>query len=307
MAGGVITRSNHPDALWPGVKKWFGKEYSKWPALWSQMFDENSSDKAWEYIIETTGFGLAAVKAEGESITYDSDSEGAKTTLTHVVRGLGYIVTREEMEDDLYVQVSQARGRSLAFSINTTVETVHANTFNRAFSGSYVGGDGVALISTAHPTLSGNQSNKLTVAADFSEAALEALCIQISNTQNSRGLNINLKGQKLLISTADSFNAERVLKSELRTATANNDINASRSMGVIPGGFLVNPYFTDTDAWFVKTNIPEGSGLVSYWRRKADLERDNDFDTENAKAKSTVRFVNGWGDWRSVFGSEGAG
>lgn len=306
MAGGVITRSNHPDALWPGVKLWFGKEYAKWPALWSQMFEDMDSDKAYEKLIEATGFGMARKKPEGASIEYDSDYEGTINILTHIVWGLGYIVTREEIEDDLYAEVSKTRGKSLSFSINTTIETIHANVLNFGFTNSapYLGGDGVPLFSASHPTASGSQSNLMT-AADFSETSLEDGLKQLAQFTNARGLKINPTAQKLIVSTADMFNAERVMGSPLRTSTANNDINATRSMGMIPGGVVVNPYLTDLDAWFLKTNVPDG--LVSLWRRRAgNLEKDNDFDTENAKAKSTVRLVAGWGDYRGVLGSAGA-
>lgn len=300
----VITRSNHPDALWPGVKVWFGKTYAELPRQWGEIFDMDTSDKAYEYLIETTGFGLAPVKSEGASISYDSDGEGYKTTLTHVVTGLGYIVTREELEDNQYAAVSKTRSKALAFSMRQTQETIHANVLNRAFSTSYPIGDGAALLSASHPTRSGNQSNLIAVAADFSEASLESLVVQIANAQNNRGLRIGLRGEKLIVPTAEMFNAERILKSQLRTGTANNDINAVRSMGVLPGGVAVNNYLTDTDAWFIKTNAP--NGMVSYWRRQPGLEQDNDFDTENAKAKSTQRFVAGAGDWRAMYGSAGA-
>lgn len=303
---GVITRSNHPDALWPGVKVWFGKEYGQFPRLWSEFFTKRQSDKAWEYLIEATGFGLAPVKAEGASIAYDSDQQGYKNTLYHVVYGLGYIVTREELEDDLYTEVSQTRASSLAFSMRTTAEIVHANILNRGFTGgSYAGGDGVALFSTAHPTLSGNQANTLAAAADFSEASLEDAIKVLMQMKNSRGLNIPVTATKLMVHPTEAFNAERVLKSNLRPGTANNDINAIRSMNILQDGFVVNPYLSDFDSWFLKTDVP--NGLVSMWRREVELERDNDFDTENAKAKSTMRFVPGWGDWRGAFGVQGAG
>jgi hypothetical protein len=302
---GVITRSNHPDALWPGVKVWFGKEYGQFPRIWSEFFTKRQSDKAWEYLIEATGFGLAPVKAEGASIAYDSDQQGYKNTLYHVVYGLGYIVTREELEDNLYTEVSQTRASSLAFSMRTTGEIVHANILNRGFTGgSYAGGDGVALFSTAHPTLSGNQANTLAAAADFSEASLEDAIKVLMQMKNSRGLNIPVTATKLMVHPTEAFNAERVLKSNLRPGTANNDINAIRSMNILQDGFVVNPYLSDLDSWFLKTDVP--NGLVSMWRREVELERDNDFDTENAKAKSTMRFVPGWGDWRGSFGVAGA-
>lgn len=305
MAGGVITRSNHPDALWPGVKAWFGKEYKTWDPLWSQMFEDRDSDKAYEYVIEATGFGMAQQKPEGQSIIYDSDFEGTKNIFVHIVWGLGYIVTREEIEDDLYAEVSKTRGKSLTFSIKTTVETIHANVLNNGFTNSapYLGGDGVPLFSASHTSASGAQSNLLT-AADFSETALEDGLKQIMQTKNARGLNINPTAEKLIVSTYDAFNATRVLETQLRTGTANNDINATKAMGMIPGGVVVNPYLTDQDAWFLKTNVPDG--LISMWRRRpGELEKDNEFDTENAKAKSTVRFAAGYGDFRGVYGNPG--
>lgn len=299
----TITRSNHPDALWPGVKAWFGKTYPTLPKQWTALFEKETSDKAFEKIIETTGFGLAPSKSEGSSITYDSDAEGYKNTAYHVVYGLGYIVTREEMEDDLYVEVSKSRSRSLAFSMNQTTENVHANIFNRGFDTAYPIGDGAAFFSASHPTRSGNQANLLTVAADFSETSLESMLIQIQGAKNNRGLQLALNGEKLLVSRNDMFNATRILQSQLRSGTANNDINAMKAMGVLPGGVVVNQYLSDTDAWFVKTNAPEGT--VSYWRREVQLEQDNDFDTENVKAKATMRFVPTVNDWRGWFASPG--
>lgn len=300
---GVITRSNHPDALWPGVKDWFGLSYDKHPKEWREIFDPQSSDKAYEYLVEATGFGLASVKPEGQSVVYDSDQQGVKNTWTNVTYGLGYIVTEEELEDDQYEYVSRRRARSLAFSMNQTEEIVHANVLNRAFSGSYVGGDGVSLISAAHPTLSGAQSNLIT-AADFSEASLEDGLKQIARATNARGLKIALQATKLIVSVGDMFNAQRILYSELRPGTANNDINAVKSMGMLPSGVTVNHYLTDQDAWFLQTNAPDG--LVSLRRRELVFQQDNDFDTDNAKAKSTQRYVPGWGDWRGLYGSEGA-
>lgn len=305
MAGGVITRSNHPDALWPGVKAWFGKDYKTWEPIYSQIFDGMDSDKAYEKVIEATGFGLAQVKPEGQSIIYDSDFEGYVNTFTHVVYGLGYIVTREEIEDDLYAEVSRTRGKSLTFSIKTTIEKVHANVLNNGFTASapYLYGDGVPLFSASHPTNSGAQSNLLT-AADFSETALEDGLKQIWAAKNARGLEINPTAEKLIVHTDNAFNAERVTGSPLRTSTANNDINATRSMGMVPGGVVASPYLTDTDGWYLKTNVPDG--LMTMWRRRpGDLEKDNEFDTENAKAKSTVRFSAGPGDWRGIYGNAG--
>lgn len=298
----AITRSAHPSALWPGVKAWFGRMYNEHPAEWSRIFEKDTSNKAYEKVVETTGFGLAPIKSEGASVAYDTDGEGITSTLTHVVYALGYVVTREELDDNLYREVSERRAKGLAFSMRQTAEIVHANILNRAFSSSYTGGDGVALCSNAHPTRAGNQSNLLT-AADLSESALEDAVKTINQAKNARGLRIAVRPRRLIISTDDEFNAQRILKSELRVGTANNDINALRVMGSIPE-IVSNHYLTDMDAWFVQTDVPEG--LLSYWRNEVDLTKDQDFDTENAKAKARMRFATGWGDFRSVFGSAGA-
>jgi hypothetical protein len=298
-----ITRSNHPSLLWPGVKGIFGLSYAELPSEWSQIFEQEDSDKYQEVLVEATGFGLAAVKPEGASISYDTDMEGYKNTLVHAVYGLGFIVTREEMEDNKYTEVASRRAKGLAFSMNTTTEIIHANVLNRAFSTSYPQGEtGVALCSASHVTQSGTQSNLLT-AADMSESALEDAVKAINQMKNSRGLNIGARVKRLICHTDDEFNATRILKSDLRTGTANNDVNAIKAMGSIPE-ITPNHYLTDNDAWFIQTNVPEG--LKSMWRRKPGLEKDNDFDTENAKAKSTMRFAAGAGDWRCIAGSAGA-
>lgn len=279
---------------------WFGKNYDRWEKVWPQIFDKRRSTKAYEKLAEATTFGLASVKSEGDAIVYDSDAEGYLTVLYNIVYGLGYIVTREEMEDDQYTEVSQTRSSSLVWSMATTEEVAHANVFLNGFSSSYVGGDGVSLFSAAHPTLSGNQSNLLSTAASFSESALEDVLKQIYLEQNSRGLQINPKAQTLVVGTNNIFNAERVMNSQLRPSTANNDINATKAMGVLPGGVVANPYFGSSNAWYVTTNVLDG--LVSLWRREVELEQDNDFDTQNAKALATMRFVPGWGDWRGAVG-----
>lgn len=300
----VITRSAHPSLLWPGVHSIFGDSYNEYPAEWSQIFDKQTSNKAWEDIVEVGGFGLAPVKTEGAPIQYDTDAEGYKNRLQHTVYGLGYMVTREELEDGQYAQVSRKRSRKLARSMRTTAEIVHANILNRGFSTSYVGGDGVALLSTAHPTAAGNQANKLAVDADLTEASLEDMLTLISGFKDRRGLPIVAKGMKLVVAPGAEFNARRILGSPLRVGTPNNDLNAIKDMGLIPGGVIVNHYLTDPDAWFIITD--QDDGLVSMWRREVELEQDNDFDTENAKAKATMRFLAGWGDWRGVVGSPGA-
>lgn len=301
---GVITTGNHPKALWPGMHAFWGRQYNEHPQEWSKIFDTESSEKNYEEDTEVTGFGLATVKAQGTAISYDSETQGPTTRYTHVTYGLGYIVTREELEDNLYEVVSKRRIKALSFSVRSTEETVAANILNRAFNSSYVGGDGKEMCATDHPTLDGTQSNELSAAADLSEASIEDMCIQIMQAKNSRGLKIALMPRKLIVAPSEAFNAERILKSSLQSGTANNDVNALRSMGVLPEGVVVNHYLTDADAWWIKTNAP--NGLVRFNRRATEFKQDNDFDTENAKAKSTLRFSIGWTDWRAIFGTPGA-
>lgn len=300
---GIITRSAHPDALWPGVKTWFGLEYDKVPATWSRIFERETSDKFQERVVEATTFGLAPRKTEGSPIQYDSDQEGYVATFTHVVYGLGYIVTQEELEDGQYDQISRARSGNLAWSMRTTAEFVHANVLNRGFTGgAFAIGDGQPLFSASHPTLSGLQSN-LLVAADISEAAIEDATKAVWRVQNNRGFPINAGIRRIIINPEDAFSTTRILNSTLRSGTNNNDINALNAMGTVPE-VVVSKYLTDVDSWFVQTDVP--NGLMSFWRRDVTLSKDNEFDTNNAKAKADMRFAAGAADWRGVFGNPGA-
>lgn len=303
----VITRSAHPDLLWPGVFEIFGLNYEQFPDIWPMYFDRADGSLATERLVESTTFGLARTKTEGAPITYDTDSEGYVTLATPSVIGLGFMVTREELEDGQYAEVGGSRAENLAFSLHTTIELIHANVFLNGFSGSYVFGDGQPFFSASHPTKNGNQSNIGTSSADFSEASLEDIIKKMYLATNSRGLQINLRPMQLMVSAADMFNATRVLESQLRTNTANNDINAVKQMGLIPEGVIVNPYLgvEATQAWFLQSSVQKKRGTVSIWRRDPELERDADFDTENAKAKSTARLVPTIGDWRSWWGNAG--
>lgn len=304
----AITRSAHPSALWPGIKAWFGNQYKDIAKPYETYFQKETSDKAYEEIAEAYGFGLAAQKAEGASIQYDTDGEGYKTRFNNVTYGLGYIVTREAIEDNQYRQLSERRASELARSMAATKCIVHANILNRGFSGSYLGGDGVALFSNAHPTVSGNQSNLLT-AADLSEAGLESAATEIMTMQNARGIVINAKPRTLVIHPSEWANATRILESDLQSGSSSdttntNNVNALKVKGIVDQ-VVMDPYLTDEDAWFLTTDIPYG--LLSFQRRAMEFKQDNDFDTENAKAKATERYVPGWGDWRGCFGSAGAG
>ena len=300
---GVITTGNHPKLMWPGIKGIWGRKYNEHPLECVDLFDQETSDKAYEEVVEVTGFGLAPVKNEGAGVAIDSETQGTVSRFTNVSIALGYIVTKEELDDNLYEQKARPRAIANAFSMRQTKETVGANVYNNGFTGgAYVGGDGVALFSASHPTRSGTQSNLLT-AADLSEASLEDALIQIMLILNSRGLKINLIGQSLHVHPTDYFEANRILKSTLQNDTANNAINALRATGMLPKGIKMNHYFSDTDAWFIRTNAP--NGMMHFTRQKAELTRDNDFNTGNAKAKCWERYIDGWGDWRAAFGNQG--
>lgn len=301
---GVITTGNHPKALWPGVKAWWGRQYDEHQEEFVDLFDADTSTKNYEEDVQVTGFGMAPVKAEGASVQYDSETQGITSRYTHVAYALGYIVTREELDDNMYEVVSKRRAQALAFSMRQTKETVAANVYNRAFTAAYSGGDGKELLATDHPTLSGDQSNELATAADFSEASLEDLIIQIMGATNERGLKISLMPRCLIVPRQTWFEANRVLKSTLQNDTANNAINALKATNALPEGIKVNHYLSDQDAWFVRTNAPRG--MLHYQRTPIEFTQDNDFDTENAKAKNYERYSFGWTDFRGLYGSPGA-
>ena len=299
----IISTGNHPKALWPGVYSWFGAKYDEHEAQYTKLFDMKSSTKNFEELVQQTGFGLAPVKPEGAGTAYDSHAQGYVARGINVAYSLGYIVTREELADNLYEEVSMRRAGSLAFSMAQTRENVGANIYNRVISSSYTGGDAVALGSTAHPSVSGNQSNILATAADLSEASLEDLTIQIMNATDPKGLKISLRPKCLIVPTALVYDSQRILKSNLRVGTADNDPNALKLVGAIPE-IIVNNYLTDTDAWFIRTNAPDG--LCWFDREPVQFSKDTDFDTDNAKAKGYMRFIPFWGDWRGLYSSSGA-
>jgi phage major head subunit gpT-like protein len=300
----LITTGNFAKALWPGVNAWYGKAYNEYPVEYDKLFDKFTSRRNFEEDVGVTSFGLAIQKAEGAPVSYDSERQGFVTRYTHVVYALGFSVSREAMEDDMYDIIAQRRAQGLAFSMRQTKEIVGANIYNRAFNASYTGGDGVSLINTAHPNVAGGtQSNRLSVDSDLSEAALEQACIDIQGFRNDRGLLIALRPTSLIIPYTLEFEAHRILKSVGRTGTDLNDPNALKEMGMIKN-VVVSHFLTDTDAWFLRTNAPHG---MKYFERRADeFTTDNDFDTENAKFKATARYSFGWSDWRGLYGSPGA-
>lgn len=299
----TITTGNHPKALWPGVRAWFGRAYDEYAPQYTDLVDVETSDKNYEEEVESTGFGMATVKPQGASINYDSDRQGYTKKYVHVVYGIGYIVTQEELDDNQYEEVSKQRAPDLAYSLRSTKELVVANVFNRAFNSSYRGGDGKEFIATDHPTMYGNQSNELENPADLSEASIEDMITQIRQARNARGLPIQIQPVSLHIPVNLDWEAHRILKSVLQSNTSENNVNVLRATNALPGGVKTNQYFTSTSAWFIRTNVKRGARL--FQRKAVMFKRDSDFDTENAKAKATERYSVGWSDWRAYYGTAG--
>lgn len=310
MSAGIITTSSFAKALWPGVNAWYGEAYDEYGVEWDKLFEKNTSRKAFEEDVGTSMFGLAVQKAEGAPVTYDTSRQGFTSRYNHVVWALGFIITREIYEDDLYDVVGRQKARALAFSMRQTKEIIGANVYNRAFSTSYLGGDGSSLIacaaggSASHPNVSGGTwTNGPAVAADLSEAALEQAVIDIAAFTNDRGLLIKVAPKKLIIPRQEIFNAKRILGTEGRVGTELNDLNALKTMGAIPE-VVVNHFLTDQDAWFIRTDVKDS---LKYFERRGDeFGMDEDFDTENAKYKASARYSFGWTDPRGIYGSPGA-
>jgi hypothetical protein len=300
----VINSGSFAKALWPGVNAWYGRAYDQYPEEYTKLFTKQTSTKAFEEDVGVSSFGLAVQKSEGAPISYDSERQGFITRYQHAVYALGFIITREMMEDDQYDIIGKRKAEGLAFSMRQTKEVLGANVYNRAFNSLYTGGDGVSLISNAHPNIKGGTwSNQIATAADLSEAALEQACIDIAGFTNDAGLLIAVRPEKLVIPRQLIFEAKRILGTEGRVGTDNNDLNAIKTLGSIPT-VITNHFLTDTDAWFIGTNVQNG---MKYMERRADsFDMDNDWDTENAKFKATARYSFGWTDPRALYGSAGA-
>jgi hypothetical protein len=297
----AIISSNFGELLFPGLKSIFG-DYPAKPMTFEKVFRVETSTQAYEKTLGMTGFGLAVTKAEGSGITYDDAYQGLTQTINHVTKGLGFIVTREMAEDDQYRRINRLP-ESLRFSINQTIETDAASVLNNAFSSTYAGADGLELCSTVHTQIDGGTyKNELTTSADISMTSLEQAFIDIGDITNDRSLLVNIRAKKLVIPTEQEWTVRQLLESDKDPESNYNAINPAK--GIFPEGYIVWPYLTDSDAWFILTDAPYG--LVYYWRRRVDFTKDNDFDTENAKFKSTYRSSYGWDDPRQIFGSPGA-
>lgn len=300
-----INTGTHPKLLWPGIHAIWGQVYNEHAMEYTDLYTVEDSEKAYEQDVQITGFGLAPVKGQGAGVHYDTESQGFISTYQHIAYGLGYIVTFEELRDNLYEEVSMRRAKANAFSINQTIENVASFLYNNAFSTTYfTTGDAAALCSASHLNATGGTfSNILSPGADLSETALEDLTIQIMGVQNDRGLLINIMPESLHVARQEWWNANRILKSVLQPGTANNDINVLKATNAFPKGIKLNHYFTAPHAWFVRTNCPQGMTL--FWRDRPMFDQDNDFDTKNAKAATYMRLSVGCTDPRGIFGSNG--
>tara|TARA_Y100001937_G_scaffold104372_1_gene144273 strand:- start:656 stop:1564 length:909 start_codon:yes stop_codon:yes gene_type:complete len=301
----AINRAQLVKELVPGLHALFGLEYERYPAEYEEIFDTESSERAFEEEVMLTGFGEAPVKSEGSMVTYDTAQESFTARYSHETIALAFSLTEEAIEDNLYDTLSSRYTRALARSMMTTKNIKGANILNNAFSSSFLGGDGKELCATDHPTVGNEtQRNELSTAADLNETSLEQSLIDIAAFEDERGLKINAQARKLIIPTALQFVADRLLETPGRTGTADNDINAVRNMGMVPEGYTVNHYLTDTDAFFLKTDVP--NGLKHFVRTPVSTNMEGDFETGNVRYKARERYSFGFSDWRAIFGSPGA-
>ena len=300
----AISRAQLAKELEPGLNALFGLEYDRYENEHSEIFDEETSDGAFEEEVMLAGFTTAPVKEEGSAITFDSAQETYTARYTMETIALAFSITEEAIEDNLYDRLASRYTKALARSMAQTKQIKAASILNNAFSTSSPIGDGAALCSSSHPSLSGNQRNQLSTAADLNETSLEQMLIDISGITDERGLKVAIRGTKLIIPKELQFIAERLMATNLRTATADNDINALRSMGMLPQGASVNHFLTDTDAFFIKTDAPNGFKLFNRSPIKTAME--GDFDTGNMRFKARERYSFGVSDWRCVFGTAGA-
>ena len=301
----AISRAQLLKELLPGLNALFGLEYKRYGEEHKEIFDTESSERSFEEETKLSGMGAAPVKNEGQGLSYDNAQEAWTARYNHETIAMGFAITEEAMEDNLYDSLSARYTKALARGMAYTKQVKAATILNQAFNPAYTYGDGVSLCSTAHPLVSGGtNSNRPTVGADLNETSLEAAVIQIAAWTDERGLLIAAKPKKLVVPPQLQFVAERLLKTELRVATADNDINALKSMGSIPEGFTINHYLTDPNAWFLLTDVP--NGLKHFVRVPMQTSMDADFDTGNSRYKARERYSFGVSDPLGIFGSPGA-
>jgi len=299
----AISRNQLVKELEPGLNALFGLEYKQYENQAADIFTTESSDRAFEEEVMLSGFAQAQVKPEGGGVVYDNAQETFTSRYTNETIALAFAITEEAIEDNLYDRLASRYTKALARSMAQTKQVKGAVPFNNGFAG-FTSGDGQPLFSTAHPTIAGTVSNTLATAADLNETSLEQSLIDINAFTDERGLKIAAKGMKMIIPSALQFTAERLMASAGRTGTADNDINAIKSMGMIPQGYSVNNYLTDTDAFYIITDVP--NGMKHFERTPMTTKMEGDFDTGNVRYKARERYVFGVSDYRGVFASPGA-
>jgi len=301
----AISRAQLVKELEPGLNALFGLEYDQYDDESRMIFDMETSDRAFEEEVMLSGFGAAPTKSEGTAVTYDDAQEVYTARYTMETIALAFSITEEAVEDNLYDRLSARYTKALARSMSQTKQVKAAAVLNNAFDSTYTGGDGLELCSTAHTLLNGNTfRNELSTAADLNETSLEQALIDIAGFVDERGLKVAVKGTRMIVPKELQFTSDRLLESTLRPGTADNDINALRNMGMLPEGYAVNHFLTDTDAWFVRTDAP--NGLKGFNRTAVRTSMEGDFDTGNVRYKARERYVFGWSDPRGIFGSPGA-
>ena len=301
----AISRAQLAKELEPGLNALFGMEYARYDDEHAEIYETESSDRAFEEEVMLTGFGSAPVKSEGAAVTFDDAQEAFTARYTHETISLAFSITEEAIEDNLYDRLASRYTKALARSMAHTKQVKSAAVLNNAFDSTITGGDGKELCATDHPLTNGNTfRNELSTAADLNETSLENSLIDISAFVDERGLKVSVRGTKLIVPPALQFVADRLLESTLRPATADNDINASRNMGMLPEGYVINHYLTDSDAFFIKTDTPRG--FLHFERLPMSTKMEGDFDTGNMRFKARERYSFGFSDPRCVFGSPGA-
>ena len=301
----AISRNQLVKELEPGLNALFGLEYKQYENQSSEIYTTESSDRAFEEEVMLSGFAQAQVKPEGSGVTYDNAQETFTARYTNETIALAFAITEEAIEDNLYDRLASRYTKALARSMAQTKQVKAVNPLNNGMpGGSFTSGDGVTLFNTAHPTLAGSFQNTLTTAADLNETSLEQSMIDIAALTDERGLKIAAKAVKMIIPSALQFTAERLMASAGRVGTADNDVNAIRSMGMIPQGYSVNNFLTDTDAFFITTDVP--NGMKHFERTPLSTKMEGDFDTGNVRYKARERYVFGVSDPRGIFGSPGA-
>ena len=300
----AISRAQLVKELEPGLNALFGLEYKSYANEHAEIFDTESSDRAFEEEVMLSGFANASVKPEGQGVQFDDAQENFTARYTNETIALAFAITEEAIEDNLYDRLASRYTKALARSMANTKQVKAAAVLNNGFNASFAGGDGVALFATNHPTIAGTFSNELAVASDLNETSLEQSMIDIGKMTDERGLRIAARGLKMIIPSELQFTAERLMKSQGRTGTADNDINAIVSMGMVPQGYRVNNYLTDTDAFYILTDVPNGMKMFN--RAPLTTAMEGDFDTGNVRYKARERYSFGVSDPRGIFGSPGA-